>query len=179
MRPTIASKSRRSAGPIPSASACATKHLRSPRSSASANVSRDNACPLVMVEWEDSAQPIPAWSYLASFDAPGTIRCVSVGWLVRDDGQMMAVAPNMGAIDDENSVQISGVIQIPTRCVLKLTRLREPSLTSSVRASDPAPRRKPPRCEPVPGSALSRPKGRERPTSKPSAKSAGAEVLLP
>ena len=78
-----------------------------------------------MIEWEDSAQPIPAWSYLASFEAPGTIRCVSVGWLIRDDGQMKALAPNLGAIDDENSVQVSGVIQIPTRCVLHVTAIRE------------------------------------------------------
>ena len=138
---------------MPSASACAANASTRPVASAAANVSRSNDCPLVMIEWEDSAQPIPAWSYLASFEAPGTIRCASVGWLICNDGQMLALAPNMGAIDDENSVQVSGVIQIPARCVLKLTRLREPSLTSSVRASDPAPRRKPPRCEPVPVSA--------------------------
>jgi hypothetical protein len=82
-----------------------------------------------MIEWEDSAQPIPAWSYLASFEAPGIILCVSVGWLIRDDDEMKALAPNMGAINDENSVQVSGVIQIPTRCVVNVTRLREPRLT--------------------------------------------------
>jgi hypothetical protein len=119
------SKPAPSTGPMPSASACAAKASKSPRFKASAKVNRSNACPLVMVEWEDSAQPIPAWSYLASFEAPGTIRCVSVGWLIRDDGQMMAVAPNMGAIDDENSVQVSGVIQIPTRCVLHVTSIAE------------------------------------------------------
>lgn len=81
-----------------------------------------------MIEWEDSAQPIPTWRYLADFEAPGTIRCVSVGWLVRDDETMKVLAPNMGAIDDENSVQISGMIQIPTRCVLNTTRLNEPSV---------------------------------------------------
>lgn len=78
-----------------------------------------------MIEWEDSAQPIPSWSYLTSFEAPGTIRCVSVGWMIRDDDQMKALAPNMGAIDDENSVQVSGVIQIPTRCVLHITAICE------------------------------------------------------
>jgi hypothetical protein len=98
---------------------------KSPDASASDNVTRSKPCPLVMIEWEDSAQPIPAWSYLASFEAPGTIRCVSVGWLIRDDKQMKAVAPNMGAIDDENSMQVSGVIQIPTRCVLSVTELAE------------------------------------------------------
>ena len=125
-RPNKASNSALSAGPIPSASACAAKASKSPRRKASAKVNRSNSCPLVMIEWEDSAQPIPAWSFLASFEAPGTIRCVSVGWLIRDDGQMKDLAPNMGAIDDENSVQVSGVIQIPTRCVLNTTRLSEP-----------------------------------------------------
>lgn len=104
------------------------KASKSPDFNASDNVgskSSFNACPLVMVEWEDSAQPIPSWSYLASFEAPGTIRCVSVGWMIRDDDEMKALAPNMGAIDDENSVQVSGVIQIPTRCVLHVTPMAE------------------------------------------------------
>jgi len=43
-----------------------------------------------------------------------------------DDDQTKALAPNMAAIDDENSVKVSGVIQIPTRCILKTTRLSEP-----------------------------------------------------
>ena len=120
----------------------AIEKMKAEKRDTSDNASRPNDCPLVMVEWEDSAQPIPSWSYLASFDPPGTIRCASVGWLIRDDGQMMALAPNMGAIDDENSVQVSGVIQIPTRCVLKLTRLREPSLTCPS-SSRPARARKP------------------------------------
>lgn len=81
-----------------------------------------------MIEWEDSAQPIPNWAYLSSFELTGTIRCASVGWLIQDD-DVKALAPNMGALDDENSVQVSGVIQIPARCVLKMTRLREPRLT--------------------------------------------------
>ena len=117
--------------PKPSASTWRMKDSKSAEAKASDKVgekSSFNVCPLVMIEWEDSAQPIPNWSYLASFEAPGTIRCVSVGWLIRDDGQMMALAPNMGAIDDENSVQVSGVIQIPTRCVLKTTHLSEPTV---------------------------------------------------
>jgi hypothetical protein len=99
------------------------KDSKSPDAKASANVIRTTACPLVMVEWEDSAQPIPSWSYLASFDPPGIVRCVSVGWLIHDDDQMKAVAPNMGALDDECSLQVSGVIQIPTSCILRITPL--------------------------------------------------------
>lgn len=106
----------------------------SPEASASANVGENgsfNSCPLVLIEWEDSAQPIPSWSYLATFEAPGTIHCVSVGWLIRDDEEMKALAPNMGAIDDENSMQVSGVIQIPTRCVVKVSQLNEPEIASA------------------------------------------------
>jgi len=44
---------------------------------------------------------------------------------------MKAIAPNMGAIDAENSMQVSGVIQIPTRCVVKVTRLKEPGLAKA------------------------------------------------
>ncbi len=76
------------------------------------------------------AQPIPGWAYQSSFEATGTIRCARVDWLVRDDAQMKAVAPNMGGLDDERSVQVSGVIQIPTRCVIRVTRLEEPGLSA-------------------------------------------------
>ena len=112
----------------PSASTCRMKGSKSPEAKASDKVTRSTSCPLVMVEWEDSAQPISSWSYLASFSPSGTIRCASVGWLIRDDDQMKALAPNMGAIDEENSVQVSGVIQIPTRCVISQHVLREPQL---------------------------------------------------
>lgn len=79
-----------------------------------------------MIEWEDSAQPIPNWTYLASFKPTGTIRCASVGWLIQDDDNVKALAPNMGG--NEHSAQVSGVIQIPTRCVVAVTRLSEPCL---------------------------------------------------
>lgn len=84
-----------------------------------------------MIEWEDSAQPIPTWAYLSSFEPAGAIRCVSVGWLIRDDDRLKVVAPNMGSVDDERSLQVSGMIQIPTCCVLRITRLEEPLLSGS------------------------------------------------
>lgn len=49
-------------------------------------------CPLVMIEWEDSAQPIAQWQFLSDLELPGVVRCVSVGWLVRDD-HVKALAP--------------------------------------------------------------------------------------
>lgn len=126
--PIKRSKAGKLAKPKPSASTCRINGSKSPAAKADDNVTRSNTCPLVMIEWEDSAQPIPAWRFLADFEAPGIIICASVGWMIRDDDQMKALAPNMGALNDENSVQISGVIQIPTRCVKRITPLSEPAL---------------------------------------------------
>lgn len=76
-----------------------------------------DACPLVMVEWEDSAQPVSGWGYLAGLPEQTAVRCVSVGWLVQD-GAVKALAPNMGGLEANGSVQISGLIRIPARCIL-------------------------------------------------------------
>lgn len=84
-----------------------------------------NKCPLVMIEWEDSAQPLPAWQHLSDLSLRGPIRCASVGWLIQSDRKVKVLAPNMGALDSELNVQASGFMQIPTRCVIKITRLSE------------------------------------------------------
>ena len=91
--------------------------------------------PLVLIEWEDSAQPIPSWGFLSDLEVGGPVRCVSVGWLVHDDDEVKAVAANVGEIDRADSVQVSGVIRIPARAVLKLTRLGQLRAATS---SDPA-----------------------------------------
>ncbi len=129
-QPSKASKTAGDAPAMASRSACRMKGSKSPEAKADANVIRSKACPLVMIEWEDSAQPIAAWSYLASFEAPGTIRCVSVGWLIKNSKAVKALAPNLGSVQNANSVQVSGVIQIPTRCVVRMTRLTEPTLAA-------------------------------------------------
>jgi hypothetical protein len=112
----------------------------------SGKVNHGSSCPLVLIEWEDSAQPIPSWHFLTDFEAPNNIRCASVGWLIHDSPEKMVLAPNFGGISDASSAQVSGMIQIPTRCILKLTHLREPRLTSFVPVSDPAPRPRRPKC---------------------------------
>ena len=85
-----------------------------------------DACPLVMVEWEDSAQPIPGWAYLGGLPEQTAVKCVSVGWLIQDGATVKAVAPNMGGIEQNGSVQVSGVIRLPARCIVRITKLREP-----------------------------------------------------
>lgn len=85
-------------------------------------------CQLVMIEWEDSAQPIPEWTHLASFEPPAIVRVFSVGWLIHDGSDVKALAPNIGNPGCANSAQISGVIRIPARCVVRVVELDEPEL---------------------------------------------------
>ena len=92
-------------------------------------MAKKKSCPLVLIEWEDSAQPIAAWQHLIGLSLPGVVRCVSVGWLVRDGKKVKALAPNMGEISNPSNAQVSGVIQIPSRCVIKIHVLQEPALS--------------------------------------------------
>jgi hypothetical protein len=87
-----------------------------------------------MVEWEDSAQPTPNWEHLANFQPPAIVTCASVGWLIHDGNDVKALAPNMGAIS-EDSAQVSGVIRIPARCVVRIVELEEPDRVTSVALS--------------------------------------------
>jgi hypothetical protein len=80
---------------------------------------------LVMIEWEDSAQPIPGWMLLREFEPPSITRCVSVGWLIHDNDGVKALAPNMANIDSDQKRQVSAVIRIPERAVTRIVWLAE------------------------------------------------------
>ena len=88
-------------------------------------------CPLVMIQWEDSRRPDPNWVHLSDLDPPEVVKCASVGWLVHDDPTVKALAPNMGDLIEGGSVQASGIIRIPARCVVALVELDEPDLVTS------------------------------------------------
>lgn len=80
---------------------------------------------LVIVEWEDSAQPKPNWMFLSDFEAPEIVKCVSVGWLVYDGEEVKALSPNLGRYDDGEGIQGSGIICIPSRSITRLVKLKE------------------------------------------------------
>lgn len=109
------------------------KSSKRPASNASRKVnlpsSMSNPCPLVFVEWEDSAQPTSSWAFLSDFEPGPAIRCASVGWLIHDGADVKALAANMGGIEG-GGMQASGVIRIPSRCVVRLVELIEPQLAS-------------------------------------------------
>jgi hypothetical protein len=80
---------------------------------------------LVLVEWEDSAQPSPGWAFLENAPALDVVRCVSVGWLVGRSERVTMLAPNIGDIESEGGAQGSGYIRIPTSCVTRTVDLVE------------------------------------------------------
>ena len=96
-------------------------------------------CSLVLVEWEDSAQPISGWRYLSDLNDFQAVRCVSVGWLIHDGEDVKALAPNMGEINSTERVQASGIIRIPTRCITAVKHLKEVTVSSLPRRKASGP----------------------------------------
>lgn len=82
-------------------------------------------CELVLVEWEDSRQPNPAWQHLGKIPEPDSAKCTSVGWVIYQDKSVISLAPNLGDVDADAAVQASGVIIIPISCVTKVSALAE------------------------------------------------------
>jgi hypothetical protein len=83
----------------------------------------ENTPPLVLIEWEDSAQPVSEWRYLDDLGSLSVVRCLSVGFLVHDGKRVKVLAPNVGEIGTEHA-QASGVFRIPSRCVLRVITLK-------------------------------------------------------
>jgi hypothetical protein len=85
---------------------------------------RPDLPPLVLIEWLDSGQPIPAWQWLDTIRERRPHRCVSVGFLVQDDAQAKVLAPNLGASDGNGQFdQASGLTTIPTASVQRILRV--------------------------------------------------------
>jgi len=88
-------------------------------------------CPLVLIEWEDSVQPLPTWLWLSQCDEFSFVICQSVGWLIHDGEQVKALAPNLSVCSDQEDAQISGLIRIPARSIRKVVVLMEAPPTST------------------------------------------------
>jgi len=79
---------------------------------------------LVLIEWEDSAQPTSAWQLKRDVKV-AAVRIASVGWLIKDRKSVKGLAQNVGGLDGKTAAQCSGVISIPTRCIVSIKPLSE------------------------------------------------------
>jgi hypothetical protein len=83
------------------------------------------ACPLVLIRWQDSRQPTSAWRFLSDVGEPSAVECATVGWLLKDNRDVKVVCQSVGDLDDPENAQASGVMTIPARCVISIERLEE------------------------------------------------------
>jgi hypothetical protein len=82
-------------------------------------------CHLVIIRWQDSRQPCSHWRYLAALPDTKPVEVATVGWLLRDTPEVLVVCQNVGDLESPDKAQASGIMTIPTRCVLSVERLTE------------------------------------------------------
>lgn len=82
-------------------------------------------CPLVIIRWLDSRQPCGQWRYLSSLPDVRPVEVATVGWLVKDTPDVKVVCQNVGDLENPERAQASGIMTIPTRCVLSVEKLTE------------------------------------------------------
>ncbi len=82
-------------------------------------------CPLVIIRWLDSRQPSGQWRYISALPEVRAVEVATVGWLLRDTADVKVVCQNVGDLEDPDKAQASGIMTIPTRCVLSIERLTE------------------------------------------------------
>ena len=76
---------------------------------------------LVLVDWEDSVQAVPGWQWLDNIKGPSIVQVKSVGWLICKNEKELRLAVSVGGTSGE--YQVSGVIAIPIRSILKITNI--------------------------------------------------------
>jgi len=95
-------------------------------------------CPLVIIRWQDSAQPITGWKHLSDLPRTRPIECATVGWLLKDDDDIKVICQSVGDLHKPNNAQASGIMTISARCVISIERLseeRKPTSSSGIGSS--------------------------------------------
>ena len=80
---------------------------------------------LLLVEWVDSARPIPEWVSLHDLPNAEIVECVSVGWKVAESDEVLMLAPNLGDVKSGGSSQACGIISIPKAAITRAVGLIE------------------------------------------------------
>lgn len=70
----------------------------------------------VLVKWLDSRQPLSGWQHLEDIDPPLACECMTVGFVVHEDAEIVTLAQSVGDIG-RDTAQACGLMTIPVRCV--------------------------------------------------------------
>jgi len=87
--------------------------------SSTLEAAKSKAGRLVHVEWEDSSQPIARWQWIDEYEIPEVVNCLSVGFLIAETPEAIALAPNLGDLTKERC-QASGIIRIPKPAIRRI-----------------------------------------------------------
>lgn len=79
--------------------------------------------PLVKICWADSSSPRMGWTNISSWGGVGSLECISVGYLIADDGKAKTIAPHLAYPDDAAQCQGNGIIVIPSVAILSMKYL--------------------------------------------------------
>lgn len=79
----------------------------------------------VEIEWIQPREPKGGWTDYESFEPEKAQTCLSIGRLIHDDDCIKVLAGSAMIVGDEERVMLSGVIEIPARCVVRIVRLEE------------------------------------------------------
>src|SRR5437588_10892665 len=78
---------------------------------------------LVLIEWDDSARLISQWQWADDYQIPEIVRCISLGYLIAETKEALAVAPNLGDMTSER-VQATGIIRVLRSLVRRIIELQ-------------------------------------------------------
>lgn len=76
-----------------------------------------------LVRWQDSRQPIAGWQMLdEDFVPPVACAAATVGFVVSETDDVLVLAQNIADYDEE-TMQGSGLMAIPRRCIVSQEEL--------------------------------------------------------
>lgn len=88
-------------------------------------------CRLVLIRWEDSRQPCGQWRFLSAMPVAKAVEVASVGWLVEDTSEIKVICQNIGDLGNPEKAQASGIMVIPSRCVIAIEPISESKHSST------------------------------------------------
>lgn len=82
---------------------------------------------IVAIEWIQPREPCGGWIDYMDVEPQPVQICLSVGRLIHDDDSIKILAGSAMIVGEDQRIMLSGVLEIPARCVVKIVRLEERS----------------------------------------------------
>ena len=78
---------------------------------------------MILVEWIDASGIRDGWTDLNDVSEPDPHKCVSVGFLVRENKQGKIIAPTIADVEHPDNRHVYGGIMIPASAILSIREI--------------------------------------------------------